>query len=325
MYNKGMTSKEVLEDLLICPITQNKLQLLTSGLLKTQDHEIYYPIKDGIIYLLPQAKQAEQTKQDVQSFYDNLGWKKEGDVYKDAKDSEDLRTVSKQYIEECHQRVKTHLPIQGQYLLDIACGPLQYPTYLTYSDNFDYRICADISLTALKEAQKKLGDKGIYILCDVTALPIEANKIDAVVSLHTLYHVPADQQAKGFAELHRVLKPGGKSVIVYSWGQRSILMNVTMFPFKALSFLRRKLISKYAKQELYFYTHSYRWFCEEIKEKYNTSLFSWRSVNVPFLKVFIHPFLGGGTFLKMIAWLENTFPEQMGRIGAYPMLVSTKK
>lgn len=359
----GMELKEVLEGLLICPISHSELSFLTedklfdlkqgkpqpihpqlsavlndprlTGILTNVEGSIYYPIIDDIVFLLSryairldhnlqvEEQSDEKTKADVQSFYDNFGWKAQQGVYQDAKDSEDLRPVCDDYIQQCHHRVKACLPESGRFLLDIASGPIQYPAYLNYSANFQYRICADISITALIEAKKKLNHKGIYLLCDITQLPIQDNKIDAIVSLHTLYHVPAEQQAKGFAELYRVLKSGGKSVIVYSWGTRSLLMNMFMFPLKLASAIRRKLLNK--KADLYFYTHSYRWFCKEIRTKYNTQLFSWRSVNVPFLKVFIHPYLGGRCVLKFFAWLEESFPSLMGRIGAYPLFVSVKK
>jgi ubiquinone/menaquinone biosynthesis C-methylase UbiE/uncharacterized protein YbaR (Trm112 family) len=321
----------VLEDLLICPMTQQPLCWGSEekNSLMTPDGAIYYPVIDNIAFLLPeyairpgQKASVDPIKTAVQAFYNKIGWKAESGVYRDASDSEDLRTISQEYREHCHQRVKAHLPSRGRYLLDVACGPIQYPAYLSYSEGFDYRICADLSLTALQEAQSRLKEKGIYLLCDITQLPIKNNAVDAVISLHTLYHVPAEQQAKGFAELHRVLKPHGKSVIVYSWGVRSILMNLLMFPFKLASYCRRKWLG--SKAPLYFYTHSYRWFRDEIQPQYNIKLFCWRSVNVPFLKIFIHPLLGGKWFLKMILFFEENFPTIMGRIGAYPLFVSEK-
>jgi ubiquinone/menaquinone biosynthesis C-methylase UbiE len=357
-----ITTKE-LEELLVCPVTQRNLSWLTpeemmvlnqrisQGLIHQQDGAIYrqaltqalkiqnidayFPIVDGICYLLADsmlaAKETElqgivkNTKTDVKKFYDEFGWKIEDGVYQDAKDSEDLRDVSQDYILQCHLRLNQHLPHQGKYLLDVACGPIQYPAYLTYSENFQYRICADISLRALKEAQKKLNHKGIYILCDVTRLPIRSNQVDALVSLHTLYHVPANEQSRGFAELHRVLKPGGKSVVVYSWGSRSVLMNMLLLPQKAFSLLKRKLFKARSSCGLYFHAHTYEWFKQEVQAKYQTQLYSWRAVNVPFLKYYVHESFGGLYILKLIFWLETRFAELMGRIGAYPLFVSVKK
>jgi len=360
-----MIAIDKLESILVCPITGNKLSWMTQEQLhqlneriaqgtitlshqataastipagfKVHEQEIYYPVIDDIIYLLSDlALQGNQgvyqetattllTKRQVQTFYDNVGWQKNADIYQDAQDSEDLRQVSQQYIWQCHQRLNNFLPKSGQFLLDIASGPIQYSAYLSYSEHFEYRICADISKRALLEAKQKLGDKGIYLLCDITQLPLQNNVIDSVVSLHTLYHVPQNEQSKAFAELHRVLKSGGVSLIVYSWGRRSLLMNICLFPYKVFSYLKRKVNTQQPGPALYFYAHSYQWFCHEIKQKYATRLFSWRSVNVPFLKIFIHQNWGGKQLLKSIFWLENRFHGFMGRFGAYPLFVSVKK
>ena len=202
----------MLENLLICPISKLPLSWANENQdsLVTSDGAIYYPVIDGIFLLLPQyavipshSSQSKKTvdpiKAAVQAFYDEIGWKSESGIYQDASDSEDLRIVSQDYIQRCHERVKAHLPLKGRYLLDVACGPIQYPAYLEYSAGYDYRICADLSLTALREAKKRLKEKGIYLLCDITQLPIQNDVVDAVISLHTLYHVPASQQAKGFS------------------------------------------------------------------------------------------------------------------------------
>jgi SAM-dependent methyltransferase len=42
---------------------------------------------------------------------------------------------------------------------------------------------------------------------DAVALPFEDGSFDAVIAMHMLYHLP--DPAKGIAEMHRVLKPGG--------------------------------------------------------------------------------------------------------------------
>ncbi len=359
-----MPNKKELENILLCPLTQSALIYLSieevaalndrlqgteikqydgqshqrqlQSAFQVKGHDLFYPVVDDIIYLLPEAvlmgeaslekfaNSAQHTKKEVKRFYDEIGWQQTEGVYRDAQDSEDLREISKDYIEQCHLRVNQHLPKKGKYLLDVASGPIQYPAYLTYSQNFEYRICADISLTALIEAKKKIGNKGIYLLCDVTRLPLQDNVIDALVSLHTLYHVPKEEQLTAFAQCYRVLKPEGVSVIIYSWGRHSLLMNILLLPWKVLSLLKKTCLPT-KQQALYFYAHNYRWFCEKIQAKYQTQLFSWRSVNVPFLKKYIHPALMGGCILKGIFALENRFHQLMGKIGAYPLFVTVKK
>ena len=102
-----------------------------------------------------------EVKEEVRQFYDEVGWQLVGaDVYQNAR-YEDLRPVSRQYIHDCHLRVARHLRPQGRYLLDAGSGPVQYPEYLEYSRNYQYRVCADISITALKEARRRLGEHGL--------------------------------------------------------------------------------------------------------------------------------------------------------------------
>lgn len=354
-----------LENILLCPVTQKPLRVLSadaldelmqrlaakelvsqtevslkrsfSGALQVVGQERYYPIMDGIIGLLPDCaivppqalrlrlNDVNITQKAVQDFYDALGWQMDGGVFKDAKDSEDLRDVSKQYRQACHERLNRFLPQTGDYLLDVASGPIQYDAYLNYSKNFRYRICADISMQALVQAQKKLGNKGLYLLCDVTKLPLQSDKIDAIVSLHTLYHVPKDKQECAFFELYRVLKPRGVSLIVYSWGRHSLLMAGTLLPFKLGSLFKRWWRKQNAStQTLYFHAYPYRELQSRVIKKYNAMVVSWRSVNVPFLKIYIHRFLGGAAILKAIYLLEEAFPRLMGRFGAYPLLISRK-
>ena len=57
-------------------------------------------------------------QQQVQAFYNAVGWKQIGPgVYQNAR-YEDLRPVSRDYIHNCHMRVKDHIAASGDLLLD---------------------------------------------------------------------------------------------------------------------------------------------------------------------------------------------------------------
>jgi SAM-dependent methyltransferase len=192
--------------------------------------------------------QGNTIKKDVQEFYDNIGWDKSDDGFSDASIYEDLRPVAAEYIQRCHQRVKQHLPDSGRYLLDVASGPVQYDDYVAYSAGYERRVCADISLRALVEARRRLGDKGLYVVADIANLPFADNTFDGVVSLHTIYHVPAAEQEKAFNEIHRVLAPERPAVVVYSWGARSPLMLLSLMPFQVWNWLSRRIRARTASQ-----------------------------------------------------------------------------
>ena len=278
-------------------------------------------------------------KKEVQSFYDQIGWQKEGKgPFADALQFEDLRPVSRDYIHKCHLRLSRYLKHSGQYFLDVASGPLQYPEYLTYSEGFDSRICADISRLALEEARKKLGDRGVYLLADITRLPLKDSSVDAAVSIHTVYHVPANEQLAALHELHRVLRPESSAVVVYSWGNHSLLMNLTVGPLRPWRILREHIprilgslmkrrsanASEDARPKLYFHAHRHQYFARQTQlSSFDVSV--WRSVSPVFTKTYVHSWLLGKQVLALIYWLEDRFPRIAGRFGQYPIFVIDKR
>jgi len=309
------------------------------------DERYAYRIDDGIISLLPvlalvlsdtdidkvEEYALRREKIETRNFYDQSGWKSDGKgVFVDTKRFEDLRPVSRDYVHNSHLRVKKQIANGGRYLLDVACGPVQYPEYIDYSENYDYRVCVDISVAALKEAQKRIGDKGIYVIGDITNLPLNDNVVDSVISLHTIYHVPADEQARAFREIYRVLCPGGKGVVVYSWGRHSLLMCLLFFPYyfvrpivRLVRTTPRLLRKAKANHILYFYPHGPKWFVNQDWE-FEYEILVWRSVHVPFLKTIIHKWLFGKKVIDWIYSWEERHPQRAGQLGYYPLIVIHK-
>jgi ubiquinone/menaquinone biosynthesis C-methylase UbiE len=101
--------------------------------------------------------------------------------------------------------VNRYIKPSGKFLLDAGSGPVQWPEYLTYSQGYKFRVCLDISIVALKEARMRLGEKGLYIVADVTSLPFADSVFDGVVSLHTFHHLSTGDQKKAFHDLNCVL------------------------------------------------------------------------------------------------------------------------
>ena len=149
----------------------------------------------------------ENTKQQVREFYDQIGWSQVGEgLYQNAR-YEDLRPVARDYIHGCRLRVNRHIASHGDFLLDAGSGPVQWPEYLTYSEGYRFRVCLDISITALKEAWTRLGAKGLYVVADIANLPFKIDAFDGIVSMHTIYHLPLSDHRGAYLEMHRVLKP----------------------------------------------------------------------------------------------------------------------
>jgi SAM-dependent methyltransferase len=271
----------------------------------------------------------ENTKQQVREFYDQVGWSQASDgLYQNAR-YEDLRPVSRQYIHNCHLRVNRHIAAKGELLLDAGSGPVQWPEYLTYSEGYCYRVCADISITALKEARKRLGDKGLVVVADIARLPFKSGSFDAVVSMHTIHHLPGSEHRRAYLELHRVLRPGRTAVIVNGW-YRPFIARVTRPLIQLIRFMdgRPSKRKKVADPEDPFGTFVNKTtpasFRREYAGLFNFEIFVWRSLSPRILLSLIRPRLKGEAILRAVYWLEEKFPHFFGKVGIYPLIVISK-
>src|SRR5918998_2500562 len=127
---------------------------------------------DGLWDCLPDRLRSEKAA--VQEFYDETGWQTDQEgTYADTALFGEPRPHVDRYMARCRARVLDQLPSGGRYLLDVASGPVHFPEYQAYSERFDHRICVDLSEIALQDARRNVGDDGVYVLGDVTNLPIE--------------------------------------------------------------------------------------------------------------------------------------------------------
>jgi hypothetical protein len=281
-------------------------------------------------------------KQEVRQFYDRVGWQKVGDgVYQNAR-YEDLRPVSSEYIHRCHLRVNQHLFQGGRFLLDAGSGPIQYPEYLTYSETYQKRVCLDISIVALKEARSRIGDAGLFVVADAANLPFKAAVFDGIVSLHTLHHLPLEDQVKAYDDFYRVLTPKRAMVIVNGWTD-SPLMNRTGWLVRLADRVRWRLekpgreivLEKMSTDQpvddktpdpkgTFIQKQNASWLRSQLSGKMKFEIRVWRSVNMRFLRALIHPKLAGKVWLRLLFWLEERFPHYFGEQGQYPLVVIQK-
>jgi ubiquinone/menaquinone biosynthesis C-methylase UbiE len=287
------------------------------------------------------------TKKTVREFYDHVGWQMVNqDMYQNAQ-YEDLRPVTREYIHRCHLRVNRHIAKEGIYLLDAGSGPVQYPEYLTYSEGYQARVCMDISIVALKEARKRLGDHGRYVVGDIAHLPFKSNLFDGIVSLHTIHHVPLEDKLPAYEELYRTLKPGKTMAIVNGWTNAPLMRWLSRFIDTIKQFhdwrRKRKVGTKPLEAAIKTASESVQepdqesapagtfvhkldaeWLTQALKDRMDFEILVWRSVSVRFLRSVIYPEWGGRFWLKILFWLEERFPRLLGRIGQYPLLVVRK-
>jgi len=291
----------------------------------------------------------ENIKKSVREFYNQVGWQTIGDtLYQNAK-YEDLRPVSRDYLHRCHMRVKRHLAHEGRYYLDAGSGPVQYPEYLTYSEGYQARVCMDISLVALQEARKRVGEHGFYVLADITHLPFTSELFDGISALHTIHHVPMADKHLAYDELYRTLKPGRSMVTVDGWTNALLMVRLRRF-VAAMNRVRGWWEREFRKDpgapglELESSTKPQAPSGETASQPAGTfvekfdadglielltgrmdfSILVWRSVSVAFLRTVIHLDWGGRFWLRVLFWIEERIPRLLGRIGQYPLVVIHK-
>lgn len=110
------------------------------------------------------------------------------------------------------REVAKQLPPSGAQLklLDIGCGPGQ-----TLHDLLELR--PDIFPIGLDSASGMIRlarADAHYLLAQGGKIPLAANSIDAVFAQRLYYFLPADQQDRLLAEVLRVLRPGGRFIMV---------------------------------------------------------------------------------------------------------------
>jgi len=272
----------------------------------------------------------ENTKQQVREFYDQIGWTHASDgLYQNAR-YEDLRPVSREYIHKCHLRVMRHLTAQGRFLLDAGSGPVQWPDYMTYSAGYRYRVCVDISITALKEARAKLQSRGLYVVADIANLPFSESVFDGAVSMHAIHHLPLSEHKRAYIELGRVLKLEREAVVINGW-HNPLLMRMAE-PFIGLGRLLTRRPTKQKKDwaseddqaGTFVEKMTPRWLKNELKGAVRFRIYPWRSLSPRFMRWFIRPQLGGKMLLRIVFWLEESFPRFFGENGQYPLIVIRK-
>ncbi len=113
---------------------------------------------------------------------------------------------------DCLPHLLQAVPDQG-VVVDLGTGTGRILPEL--SRRAERIIAVDASPTMLDQARKRVGASGIggvdFRLGDLAHLPLHDGEVDAVVANMVLHHAPEPAQA--VAEIHRVLRPGGKLLL----------------------------------------------------------------------------------------------------------------
>jgi ubiquinone/menaquinone biosynthesis C-methylase UbiE len=191
-------------------------------------------------------------------------------------------------------------------------------------------VCADISITALQQARKRLKERGLYVVADIASLPFKPETFDGAVSMHAIHHLPLHEHRRAYLELERVLKAGKTAAIVNGW-HNPLLMRLAE-PFislgRALAGRAAKRKKDWAAQDeqtgTFVEKMTPRWLRNALHGMLEFEIYPWRSLSPRFMRWFVRPRLGGKAFLSFVYWLEERFPRFFGENGQYPLIVIRK-
>jgi SAM-dependent methyltransferase len=315
--------------ILRCPASGADLVWYSDTRIGTRDGNHMYEVKDGVYYLTVESghhrggsggsASASAEKEAVRRFYDSYGWQRtDNGTYGDTSLFADRRSVSCELARRCVARIRKRLPTNGRFLLDAGSGAIPHGELLQLGRGFERRICVDLSAVALREAQAKLGTQGVYVLGDVCNLPIQDAAMDGVWCSHVLYHVPPNEQRTAFLELWRVVAPGGRAVVGYSWSGAPLGRAVD----RVLSLLDRNGIATplpAGRPRLYNHRHSRAWFeGQSWPFRYGLSSFQIVSSDTTRRR------LDDGWLSRLAAasllGFQAVFPSLSGRYGQYPVI-----
>ncbi len=148
--------------------------------------------------------------------------------------------------------------LNNKLVLEVGCG--QGITTILSSSKCANIVGLDISKKSLHEARRGINElevsNALLINADAESLPFPDNCFDIVYSLGVLHHTPDTQ--KSINEIHRVLKPGGKTIVMLYKAYNPKWLGVISFRFisnivdelkKEDFYIANRLRIKYQKEE----------------------------------------------------------------------------
>ncbi|GAB3880302.1 hypothetical protein GCM10029964_034430 [Kibdelosporangium lantanae] len=140
------------------------------------------------------------------------------DVYQEIATEYDERipgftALDEQFAENEREFILDHVG-PDHAVLDIGCGTGRLT--LPLAERAGSVTGLDMSDAMLAQARAKAGERGLSVdfrQGDMTAMPFADASFDVVVSMLALMHIPVAERGRLFAEITRVLRPGGQVLV----------------------------------------------------------------------------------------------------------------
>lgn len=232
----------ILDECICCPHCQGKLILnkeVQNKYLCCSQCNARYEVLDNIpLFLSSNKVEDSATKLSIQEFW--------GTLYKTVYSSHDKECKKEEFLEllpklESLFYHRQHLSvvempineINGKKVLEIGSGAGAHSTFFGWLGAEMFSM--DITLERVVATAKKIDfletSKNICLQADAEQLPFPDEFFDVVFSNGVLHHTP--ETGKAIDEVYRVLKPGGKAVIML-YAKNSFYYWVILFFLKGI-------------------------------------------------------------------------------------------
>jgi len=221
---------------LICPVCKHMLlEVREEG----AERVVYcescgeqYPLFNGVPLMLPRELDKPEVKQDIQSFWQGLYHAAYGNHEQTESDFPDaLNKLKAMFVARQHLAV-VEMPIDalaGKKVLEIGSGAGAHSSLFcslgAHVTSLDLTLDRVLSTKQKLEVLDKKGTSFV-VQGDAEVLPFEDDFFDIVYSNGVLHHTP--DTGRSIQEVYRVVKPGGKAVIML-YAKHSYLYWINIF------------------------------------------------------------------------------------------------
>jgi ubiquinone/menaquinone biosynthesis C-methylase UbiE len=128
--------------------------------------------------------------------------------------SYDINPLQRFFFEPSHRMMLDVLTAQDRRILDVGCGTGLFASRIRERFPRTQVVGLDLSAGMLRQAHCRMSRAGglHQVQGDSQRLPFASNTFDAITCSHSFHHYP--RQDRVVAEMHRVLRPGGKLLII---------------------------------------------------------------------------------------------------------------
>ncbi|HEU5152835.1 MAG TPA: class I SAM-dependent methyltransferase [Iamia sp.] len=118
------------------------------------------------------------------------------------------------------ERLATFAAVVGDPVLDLGCGPGQIGAAVAAAGRRVHGV--DLSPAMAGRAATRLAGA---VGGDLRALPIRSGAAAAVVAAYSLIHLRREEQGRAWAEIARVLRPGGRALVTAHEGTGTVAVD----------------------------------------------------------------------------------------------------